>query len=101
MAEVGQQAPTDDRVSRLAGQPKPLQEVPLSGAYRAAEVLERLGPEPETVVVVNDWTYTGSGHANDAEREPATALADRLRSRRQREYAREGDTHEPATATRP
>lgn len=67
-------------------------------AYRAAEVLDQLGLTADEVIVVNDWAYTGSGHANDAERELASAIAERLRAQRQRHYAREGDTREPVAA---
>ncbi|MFI9813202.1 replication initiator [Saccharothrix variisporea] len=67
-------------------------------AFRAAETLERLGLEADSVVVVNDWAFVGSGYSSDAERELAAALAERLRAQRQRKYAREEDTHEPAAA---
>ncbi|GAA3891441.1 replication initiator protein RepSA [Saccharothrix violaceirubra] len=50
-------------------------------AYRLAEAVHSLGLEPDQVVVINHWTYTGSGHRNDAERELALAMA-RSRSRR-------------------
>ncbi|CCH35228.1 replication initiator [Actinosynnema sp. NPDC047251] len=68
-------------------------------AFRAAEVLERLGLQVESVVVVNDWAFSGSGYANDAERELATALGERLRNQRQRTYAREGEPDGPVAAT--
>ncbi|MBM7811924.1 replication initiator [Saccharothrix algeriensis] len=58
-------------------------------AFRAAEVLERLDLQAEDVIVVNDWAYSGSGHANDAERELAAGIAERLRSQRQRKYTEE------------
>ncbi len=58
-------------------------------AYRAAEVLDQLGLDAESVIVVNDWTYTGSGYANDAERELASGIAERLRAQRQRQYTEE------------
>ncbi|XVV03697.1 replication initiator [Actinosynnema sp. CA-248983] len=58
-------------------------------AFRAAETLERLGLEADSVVVVNDWAFAGSGYSNDAERELAAALAERLRAQRQRKYIEE------------
>ncbi|MEV8443157.1 replication initiator [Actinosynnema sp. NPDC051121] len=58
-------------------------------AYRAAETLERLGLTADEVIVVNDWAYAGSGYANDAERELASGIAERLRAQRQRQYAEE------------
>ncbi|NUT92761.1 MAG: replication initiation protein [Saccharothrix sp.] len=58
-------------------------------AFRAAETLERLGLEADSVVVVNDWAFAGSGYSNDAERELAAALAERLRAQRQRKYTEE------------
>ncbi|ROP40218.1 replication initiator [Saccharothrix texasensis] len=58
-------------------------------AFRAAETLERLGLAAEEVIVVNDWAYAGSGYANDAERELASGIAERLRAQRQRQYTEE------------
>ncbi|MEU5690732.1 replication initiator [Actinosynnema sp. NPDC020468] len=58
-------------------------------AYRAAETLERLGLHEDQVLIVNDWTYAGSGYANDAERELASAVAERLRAQRQRKHVEE------------
>ncbi|XVS64329.1 replication initiator [Actinosynnema sp. CA-299493] len=58
-------------------------------AFRAAETLERLGLDAEEVIVVNDWAYAGSGYANDAERELASGIAERLRAQRQRQYTEE------------
>ncbi|MDU0289216.1 replication initiator [Saccharothrix longispora] len=58
-------------------------------AYRAAEVLDRLGLAMDDVIVVNDWAYAGSGYANDAERELASGIAERLRAQRQRQYTEE------------
>jgi hypothetical protein len=57
--------------------------------YRAAEALDRLDLAPETVLVVNDWAYTGSGYHNDAERELASAIAERIRADRRRKYEQE------------
>jgi hypothetical protein len=57
--------------------------------FRAREVLDRLGVDPDSVLVVNDWTYTGSGYANDAERELALAIAEGKRLQRQRKYEQE------------
>ncbi|HWO60455.1 MAG TPA: replication initiator, partial [Umezawaea sp.] len=57
--------------------------------FRAREVLDRLGVDPESVLVVNHWTYTGSGYANDAERELALAMAEGKRLQRQRKYEQE------------
>ncbi|MFT7835154.1 replication initiation protein [Saccharothrix sp. BKS2] len=58
-------------------------------AYCAAEVLDRLGLEADQVIVVNDWAYANSGYANDAERELASGIAERLRAQRQRQYIEE------------
>lgn len=57
--------------------------------FRAREVLDRLGVDPDSVLVVNDWTYTGSGYATDAERELALAIAEGKRLQRQRKYEQE------------
>ncbi|MFD7657893.1 replication initiator [Actinosynnema sp. NPDC059797] len=58
-------------------------------AFRTVELLDRLGHEPDTVLLVHDWTYTGSGHRNDAERELALAIAERTREQRKRKYEQE------------
>lgn len=57
--------------------------------YRHAETLERLGLEPDSVLVINDWAYQGSGYDSDAERELAAALAVRIRDDRRRKYEQE------------
>lgn len=43
--------------------------------YQTRELITRLGHDPETVTLVNDWTYTGTGHNSDAERELAAGIA--------------------------
>jgi hypothetical protein len=58
-------------------------------AWRTAETLDRLGLDPEAVIVVNDWQFTGAGYDNDAERELAAGIAERTRQARQRNYERE------------
>jgi hypothetical protein len=58
-------------------------------AFRLAETLDRLGLQADTVLVVNDWAFEGSGYADDAERELAAAIADRIRSDRQQKYDQE------------
>ncbi|CAM3167399.1 replication initiator [Saccharomonospora xinjiangensis] len=58
-------------------------------AFRLAEALDRLGLDPDTTVVVNDWAFTGSGYRNDAERELALGIAERLRTQRQQKYREE------------
>ena len=49
-------------------------------AHRLAERLTALGIPPEDfddITVINDWEFTGTGYADDAERELAAAIADR------------------------
>jgi hypothetical protein len=58
-------------------------------AYRTAEMLDQFGHEPDTVLLVHDWTYTGSGYSTDAERELALAIAERTREQRKRKYEQE------------
>lgn len=58
-------------------------------AYRIAEALDRLGLDPDEVLVVNDWAFTGTGYRDDAERELALGIAERLRTQRQHEYRKE------------
>jgi len=57
--------------------------------FRTLQALDRLGVDQDAVTVVNDWRYTGSGWANDAERELAMAIAERTREHRQRTYEQE------------
>ncbi|MEV0675972.1 replication initiator [Actinosynnema sp. NPDC050436] len=56
-------------------------------AFRTTEMLDQLGHEPDTVLLVHDWTYTGSGYSNDAKRE--LALAENTREQRKRKYEQE------------
>ncbi|WP_199431664.1 replication initiator [Qaidamihabitans albus] len=58
-------------------------------AFRLAETLDRLGLEPDTVLVVNDWTFNGAGYADAAERELAAAIATRIRDDRKHKYHQE------------
>jgi hypothetical protein len=58
-------------------------------AFRLAETLDRLGLDPETVIVVNDWTFNGAGYADDAERELAAAIATRIRDDRKHKHHQE------------
>ncbi|WP_431876176.1 replication initiator [Amycolatopsis sacchari] len=58
-------------------------------AFRLAETLDRLGLEPETVLVVNDWTFQGAGYRDDAETELAAGIAARIRDDRKSKYCKE------------
>ncbi|TQM80459.1 hypothetical protein FHX81_2790 [Saccharothrix saharensis] len=58
-------------------------------AFRTAEMLDQLGHDPGSVLLVNDWTYTGTGYADDAERELALAIAERTREQRRQRYEQE------------
>ncbi|GAB2972601.1 replication initiator [Saccharothrix stipae] len=58
-------------------------------AFRTAEMLDQLGHDPGTVLLVNDWTYTGTGYTDDAERELALAIAERTREQRKQRYEQE------------
>jgi hypothetical protein len=46
--------------------------------YRAAQALDRLGVTPDQVVVINDWRFGGIGYLDEAERELAHGIAQRL-----------------------
>lgn len=61
--------------------------------FRTLEMFERLELDPAAVVVVNDWQYAGSGYDNDAERELAAGIAERVRAQRLRKYEQEGGSH--------
>lgn len=58
-------------------------------AFRLAETLDRLGLDPDAVLVVNDWHFHGSGYRDDAERELAAAIAQRIRDDRKAKYRKE------------
>ncbi|MTD53885.1 replication initiator [Amycolatopsis pithecellobii] len=58
-------------------------------AYRLAETLDRLGLEPDSVLVVNDWRFQGAGYRDDAERELAAGIAQRIRDDRKAKYDKE------------
>ncbi|WP_377862581.1 replication initiator [Allokutzneria oryzae] len=58
-------------------------------AWRRAEALERLGVTEDQVLVVNHWDFTGIGYADDAERELAAAIGERVREQRKRKYETE------------
>lgn len=60
-------------------------------AFRTLEVLDRMGYDPDTVTVINDWTYTGSGYNTDAERTLALAIAEGRKEQRQRKFQHEGE----------
>ncbi|GAA3433369.1 replication initiator [Kutzneria kofuensis] len=51
-------------------------------AFRAEQALERLGVDPDSVVVVNRWDFAGIGYANDAEMELAHGIAERIKNTR-------------------
>ncbi|SFR00083.1 hypothetical protein SAMN04488564_1011012 [Lentzea waywayandensis] len=54
-------------------------------------MFKRLELDPAAVVFVNNWQYAGSGYDNDAERELAAYIAERVRAQRLRKYVQEGD----------
>jgi hypothetical protein len=68
-------------------------------AFRLAETLDRFGLDPGTVLVVNDWQFDGAGYHDDAERELACGIAERIRTDRQRKYDQE-NRNELKTADR-
>lgn len=49
-------------------------------AWRLREVLASVGATEDTVVVVSDWHFNGVGYRDDAERELAQAISERLRT---------------------
>lgn len=58
-------------------------------AYRLGQTLDALGLDAENVTVVNDWRFAGAGYRDDAERELAAGIADRIRTDRQQRYEQE------------
>ena len=57
--------------------------------YRLAETLEQLGLTEDQVIVVNHWEFQGAGYKNDAERELAAGIAQRIRDNRKHKYHKE------------
>jgi len=57
-------------------------------AFRAEQVLEKLSVDPDAVIVVNHWDFTGIGYASDAEAELAHGIAERTRQQRKQKYER-------------
>jgi hypothetical protein len=47
--------------------------------YRADQALDRLGVTPDEVVIINDWHFGGVGYLDQAERELADGIGQRLR----------------------
>ena len=61
-------------------------------AHRLAETLDQLGiPDDDTTLVINNWTWAAAGYADDAERELAAGIADRIRDDRRNRH-HQGDT---------
>ncbi|WP_329054972.1 replication initiation protein [Amycolatopsis sp. NBC_01488] len=62
-------------------------------AFRLAETLERLGLDDraDSIAVVNDWCFDGAGYRDDAERELAAGIAERIRDDRKLKYSKEND----------
>jgi hypothetical protein len=58
-------------------------------AFRLAETLDALGLDPDSVLVVNDWRFQGAGYRDDAERELAAGIAQRIRDNRKGKYDKE------------
>ncbi|GAB3479397.1 replication initiator [Amycolatopsis cihanbeyliensis] len=58
-------------------------------AWRLADTLDRLGLDPGTVAVINDWRFQGAGYHSDAERELAAGIAERIRDHRKHQYHQE------------
>jgi hypothetical protein len=68
--------------------------------WRLVEDLTQLGqetdgmndvpPDPDSIVVINDWRLVGIGHRDDAERELAHAIAERRCEQRRRTIAAVG-----------
>ncbi|GAA3044552.1 replication initiator [Actinokineospora globicatena] len=59
-------------------------------AFRLHESLTAADLDPTTTLLIGTWDFLGAGHANDAERELAAAIADRLALQRASKYRQEG-----------
>jgi hypothetical protein len=56
-------------------------------AHRLAETLDQLGiPNDDTTLVINNWAWAGAGYADEAERELAAGIADRIRDDRRNRH---------------
>jgi hypothetical protein len=60
-------------------------------AWRLADNLAAADLDADTVAVVNDWTFTGVGYRDDAERELARGIAVRVREHRKTKHHKEND----------
>ncbi|WP_093944629.1 replication initiator [Actinoalloteichus hoggarensis] len=58
-------------------------------AWRLTQVLDALGVNTESVIVVNSWEFLGTGYKSDAERELAEAIYEGQRDQRQQKYRQE------------
>ncbi|MFI5589833.1 replication initiator [Amycolatopsis sp. NPDC051758] len=60
-------------------------------AFRLAETLKRLGLDDraDSIAVVNDWRFDGAGYRDDAERELAAGIAERIQDDRKHKYSKE------------
>ena len=56
-------------------------------AHRLAETLDQLGiPNDDTTLVINNWAWAGAGYADEAERELAAGIAERIRDDRRNRH---------------
>ncbi|MFF4591777.1 replication initiator [Amycolatopsis sp. NPDC001319] len=69
--------------------------------YRLEETLDRLGlaDRAGSIAVINAWDFDGAGYRDDAERELAAGIAERIRDDRKLKYSKEND-HGQETAQR-
>ncbi|MFD1051651.1 replication initiator, partial [Kibdelosporangium lantanae] len=58
-------------------------------AFRLHQTLTAADLDPETTLIVNDWTFAGAGYDNDAETELTSGIAERVRLDRARNYREE------------
>ncbi|SDN55075.1 replication initiator [Allokutzneria albata] len=57
--------------------------------YRRSEALDRLGVTEDDVTVINHWQFLAVGYADEAERELAAGIAERIREHRKAKHDKE------------
>lgn len=60
-------------------------------AWRHRELIDQFGITDDDIIVINDWRVTAYGYTNDAERELASGIYERIRDQRNARYDKESN----------
>nr|WP_042184896.1 replication initiator [Kibdelosporangium sp. MJ126-NF4] len=66
--------------------------------FRLRQLLTAADLDPDTTLLINDWSFASAGHRNDAEAELAAGIAERVRLQRTHQYWKEHDYDTAAAA---